>query len=213
MNKRGKVAIGPIKKIRKDSATCGLCHLVQTVMDRRGTRFLDGRPIPEDDDNVEISFNWYNYSSITESLLTTAASSRLFTDVLFVTRSLALSVSLREDAMIDQLRVPSEQDVASYYNITHVGHIDDVKEPATIELGPDGNVMGMKSPKMPFGARRRPETVDTNLLRYWIKLCETTHDLTCDIEDELASSQKKYVLQACTFSHHDSPANRYTLLV
>jgi hypothetical protein len=161
--------LGSLKDIYQRSAVCSLCRLIYEAVQKRGAVYYDGRPIPEKDDNIMFAatMDRMYFAYVTESITDTAANGA--SDSLCILRRLGLAVSFHESTEVDGRIIPPGIGIAHYSQIAQVCHVV------------------IRPPRMLFGGRKRPEIVDTKLLRLWLETCERSHDETC-CDPEILSS-------------------------
>jgi hypothetical protein len=176
--------LGSLKDIYHRSAVCSLCRLIYEAVQKRGAVYYDGRPIPENDDNIMFAatMDRMYFAYITESITDTAANGA--SDSLCILRRLGLAVSFHESTEVDGRVIPPGIGIAHYSQIAQVCHVLDYDETALLSTH-DRDVI--RPPRMLFGGRRRPDMVDTKLLRFWLEVCEGSHDETC-CDPEISSS-------------------------
>ncbi|KAK4215158.1 heterokaryon incompatibility protein-domain-containing protein [Rhypophila decipiens] len=159
--------LGPLGRIRARAEQCGLCSLFYNAIKRRGALYANNRPIPENDDNVVIMANLHYYAYINESL--TGATST--GSELFWLRRLYLFVTVTRDTEIDGILRPSEENIGAYHNIAQPCHITDF-------------IQDTPEPRLLFSGRKRPDTIDIALLKRWIRICQTEHDMSCEYDED-----------------------------
>ncbi|KAK0718675.1 hypothetical protein B0T26DRAFT_713904 [Lasiosphaeria miniovina] len=97
-------------------------------------------------------------------------------------RRLALMVCVAADTEIDGVIWRPHDTLACYTNIVQPCHFDDfVQAP-----GP-GSTTGpeeQRQPRLLFSARKRPETVNIQLLLEWMNICQRDYDLSCSVEED-----------------------------
>lgn len=180
------VDLGTLGRIRESSRReCPLCHLLLGVMERQGRRYLNDWTIPEDDDNVRIRAGTPHYGTIWETI--TGAREELY----FIIQRLELSVHFVEDTEVEGgVVIPSGYPLALYSAVAQACNLDaefgfkEKTEKKGVEDWED-----VDDGKMLFCARKRPDVVDFDLVKSWIKLCQEEHGDICHIDHQKRSRQ------------------------
>lgn len=170
-----KVELGSLGSIRTRASDdgCKLCALFYETIKRRGGVYANKRPIPEDDDNVLVFAVVSYYACVMEEM----GASSLRTDELVFLRRLEATVTVSVDTEIDGVKRISGECLGSYTNIAQACHIDDFDSDIRHE------------PRLLFSARKRPDTVDIDLIKHWLDICHTQHELSCSVENEYGGGQ------------------------
>lgn len=199
--------LGSLGSIRARAQGCQLCSIFYDTVKRRGSRYASGRPIPEDDDNVIIRTECDRFHTyVTETIGSSALTSRRS---LVVLRRLGLLVQVAAETEIDGVIWRPQDTLACYTNVVQPCYLDEfIRAP-----GPDPTSSLDGQPRLLFSARKRPETVDPQLLLRWMNICLEDHDLSCSGEEDEQQppSRVKYV----SSSHPElyKIRSKYTLLL
>lgn len=155
--------LGPLYRIRERATVgnCKLCDLIYRLIQRRGALYANKTPIPENDDNVVFMASLSFYAAIMEN-----PGGDVLIDELIFLRRLRLYVTLKADAQINGLQKIAGWNLSTYMNIAQPCHVDDFNS-------------GTEEPRLLFSARKRPDVVDIGLLKKWISICQTEHELSC----------------------------------
>jgi len=178
------IPLGPIARILHYVGPCELCHLFGTIIKQRGVRYLHDKPIPEDDDNIliEAAIDKEYYAYVSESIRDIGFSSP---DGLTILRRLSLRVTYKKDTVVDGMLLENWKTLAFYNKVLQICHPDDFAPSnhpqAMIQTEHESN-----SPRMLFRGRMRPDVVDLDLLRQWMRICETDHNITCCPDEEFS---------------------------
>lgn len=163
-----KVTIGSLDQLQKSSASCHLCALVYDAITRGG-----GLPVPEGDElivraNPDTSYHGY----ITESRVDVEGN---WTGSYFLLRRLSVMVEL-----------------ASSPSTGPLAYFDHIAQPCRVGAMSDDDFPFLFSPasqdEMYFTGRKRPQTINLNWLRHWIRTCDAEHGDDCKLVEE--QSQK-----------------------
>jgi hypothetical protein len=195
------VTLGSLGSIRARAQGCQLCSIFYDTIKRRGSWYANGRPIPEDDDNIIIrtQCDWF-HTYVTETVGSSSLTSR---QSLVVLRRLGLLVQVAAETEIDGVSWAPHVSLAYYTNVVQPCYLDDfIRDP-----GPDPTSSLDGQPRLLFSARKRPETVDPQLLLRWMNICLKDHDLSCSVEEyeQQPPSRVEYVL------HHTQSSMRPVL--
>lgn len=178
------VPLGPISRILRYDGPCELCHLFRNIINQRGARYMYNKLIPENDDNIliEATFDRQYYAYISESMRDYGSSSP---DGLRILRRLSLRVIYAKDTTVNGRELTDWQTLAFYSKVLQPCHPDDfaatIHPRATVQTENEVN-----SSKMLFRGRKRPALIDPDLLREWMRICETDHDITCCPDEDLS---------------------------
>lgn len=184
------VKLGSLGKIkfRAQQEGCQLCSLFYDTIKRRGALYVNGRPIPEDDDNIIIGTGCDRYSSYVSENSADFLASRA--QALFLIRRIGLYVRVAADTEIDGVVYRPEQSLACFSNVAQACYYDDFNPaptPAPVLGLPDPSStasIDVQLPRLLFSARKRPQTVDVQLLKKWMNICLIDHDVSCSTGDE-----------------------------
>lgn len=171
------VDLGTLGRIRESARyDCALCHLLLGVVERQGRRYLNDWTIPEDDDNVRFRAGTPHYGTIWETI--TGAREELY----FVIQRLELTVGFVDDTEVeDGTVIPGGYPLAVYSAVAQACHLD-----GEFGIGAGGKVKGEEEEeeRMLFCARKRPDVVDFDLVKSWIRLCQAEHGNICHADNE-----------------------------
>jgi hypothetical protein len=184
------VRLGTLGSIKARAQACQLCSLFYNTIQRRGSWYANNRPIPENDDNILVRTVCDRFHSyVTETIGASALTGRRS---LVVLRRLGLRVHVAADTEIDGVVKTPHDTLACYTNVVQPCHLDDFNRAP--DPGSPASLEGQT--RLLFSARKRPETVDVQLLLRWMSICQTDHDLSCPVEEdeEQPPSRVKYVL-------------------
>lgn len=158
---QGKVRLGSLSRIQRDSSRCKLCRIFCNVIRRQGSVYMHDKPIPTDDQAIFYAEAKY-YGFITVSPLDGEGNTK---DCYFYLRRLCLKGVFQDKG--------TGQD-----NLHGFAHFANVLQPYQ-----PGRDAVSEDQKMLFGGRIRPQTIDLGLIRRWIEICDTQHEVTCSLED------------------------------
>ncbi len=163
-----RVIIGSLNQLQMSLVSCHLCALVYDAITRGG-----GLPVPEGDElivcaNPDISYHGY----ITESRTDVEG---VWTDSYFVLRRLSVTVELASSPITGPL-----------------AYFDHIAQPCTVGAMSDDDFPFLFSPasqdEMCFAGRKRPQNINLDWLRHWIRTCDAEHGDDCKLLEE--QSQK-----------------------
>lgn len=205
------VDLGTLGRVRESAGSrrhpqqggCALCRLFLGVVERQGQRYVNDWPIPEDDDNVHLRAGTAHYGTVWETL--TGARRELY----YITQRLELAVHFVRDTEVRGTLIPADYPLALYSAVAQACNVDDgefgiggttTRRPAgeEEELGQQDGDGGCEEEdvaqeweeiddgRMLFCARKRPDVLDFNLVKSWIRLCQEEHRNICHTDDETA---------------------------
>lgn len=191
------VDLGTLGRIRESGLReCALCHLLLGVVERQGRRYLNDWTIPEDDDNVHFMAGTAHYGTIWETI--TGARQELY----FIIQRLELTVHFMRDTDVQGTVIPAGYALAVYSAVAQACNLDGefgigtplpaAKEEEKQDQGEEG-WEDVDDGKMLFCARKRPEVVDFDLVKSWIKLCQEEHRNICHTDNETTGRGTRYV--------------------
>lgn len=158
----GLVDLGSLGRIQRDSSHCRLCRIFNDVIQSQGAVYVHDKPIPTDN-RAAFYVDTKYYGFITVSPLDGEGTS---TECYYYVRRLSLKGVLKNAETGEE---EFRHGFAFFSNILQVYQPD-------ADLVPEHQ-------KILFGGRIRPEIIDFDLLRQWITICDTQHEVTCNRED------------------------------
>jgi hypothetical protein len=148
--------------MQKSSSRCKLCRIFYNVIRRQGSVYMHDRPIPTDERAVFYAEAKY-YGFVTVSPLDGEGNTK---DCYFFLRRLCLKGVFRDE-------VTGQEDLHGF------AYLNNIAQPYQPDMD-----MVLENQKMLFGGRIRSQTIDLDMLRRWIQICDTQHELTCTHEDD-----------------------------
>lgn len=162
-----KVPFGPLSRIKRDSSFCELCALFSHIISRQGALYNEDQTLDTEDIvfHADPDVSYYGYIS----------DARKTNSPTWVPRRLSLNAYHVNDL---------SSAIASFDHIFQACEIE-----ASLSTSSGVRSDGEKSAsKMLFGGRRRPHSVDVELLKRWMRICEEEHKSSC----ALTPSQKEH---------------------
>lgn len=159
-----KVTIGSLDQLQKSLVSCHLCALVYDAITGGGEL-----PVPDGDElivraNPDTSY----HGSITNSRMDVDGNK---TGSMFVLRRLSVIVELASSPITGPLI-----------------YFDHIAQPCRVGAISDENFPFLFSPAsqvdMYFAGRKRPQTINLNWLRHWIRTCNAEHGDDCKLVEE-----------------------------
>ena len=155
---KASVSLGSLSRIRRDSSICGLCRLISRTIHRQGAVYMHDKAIPTDDQatfyaNTDREY----YGFVTVSPLDGEGD---YGECYFVLRRLSVSGELHDH--------DAGQGSPPYVAFSHI-----------LQAYQPVSGTAVEGHGMLFGGRIRPQTIDLDLLRRWIRICDSQHEVTC----------------------------------
>lgn len=172
-----EIPLGSLGRIHRNKEHCGLCGLFYHVIQQRQQRTSPGinKTHLEDDDKITctatISIFGLTTESVGDSSVTRSPSAYFPLKRLTLRTVFEKYFGENETGGKIFVRNPT---MALYLNIAQTCHMDEFvhTEHSPREARADDQ-------RMLFGGRERPDTVNLDLLRSWITICKTAHNLSC----------------------------------
>jgi len=170
-----KIMLGTWGRMVKDSTWCDMCRLFCQVVTRRGATYMAGRPLNAANEDVVLYTTGKTFAAVTESLRDLDG---YLPDKLAYIRRIGLEVRLKKDEIFDGVLVKEYESLAIYNDVAQACHMQDDFE-RLAALAPRPSERGTSGKHMLFRGRRRPDTVEIELLQRWLNICKTEHSMTC----------------------------------
>lgn len=165
--------LGTLGRIREAKEHCDLCALFYNVIRRREAQTTGSTLLSGNGNNVTV-VAWVVYANfVTESLRDGPLN--ICPDAYFNLMGLTLQMCRQGGTGVDGnlSAISNIGDVWDYCNIAQPCYLDEFIHTAhSPEMEADDR-------RMLFAGRKRPEVIEFDLLQSWIRICETSHQLTC----------------------------------
>ena len=166
------VGLGTLSRIRHASSNCPLCALFCHIVNRQGAVHWDHLAY-ETLDRSDIEF-------------------RADPDLSYYARISGLDEASSGNFVFRRLNLTARAASSPDNAVAYFDHVLQVCDVGTLSapLGQSATQARRRAGKMPFGGRRRPLTLDFQLVNEWIQICADEHGPLCMLDQAQVNSSQ-----------------------